>query len=295
MSRSREYQIDVGTTELAVIEWPGEGDPILLLHATGFHKRCWNEVVLRLPGQHVFAVDLRYHGSSGSEGQVNWRTMAQDICQLLEKLDLQNIVGVGHSMGGQLLARAAAQHPERFRHLVLIDPVIMAPQRHASLANLRADFAASDHPVSRRRNQWRDAQEMYERFRERAPFDTWQPAVLKDYCDYALRPHDEEEWQQLACDPINEAAIYMHNEDGDSIYQELKLISTPVTLLRAPSGDGKVPDFTMSPTWPELANALPDCEDVYLPQLNHFIPMQDPELVAQYILAAYTANADVSP
>ncbi|MFT4614940.1 MAG: pimeloyl-ACP methyl ester carboxylesterase [Bacteroidia bacterium] len=285
MSKTREYHIDVGGTDLAVIEWPGSGDPILLLHATGFHKRCWNEVVLRLPGRHVYAADLRYHGNSGSEGQVQWSVMAQDVCQLLEKLDLHNVIGVGHSMGGQLLARAAARHPERFRHLVLIDPVIMDPARHASLAQLRANFSASDHPVSRRRNRWRDAQEMYERFRERPPFDTWQPAVLKDYCDYALRPKDEEEWQQLACDPINEAAIYMHHEDNQSIYEELDRIRTPVTLLRAPSGDSTVPDFTLSPTWPALASALRDCREVYLPHLNHFIPMQDPELVAQHILA----------
>jgi hypothetical protein len=34
-----------------------------------------------------------------------------------------------------------------------------------------------------------------------------------------------------------------------------------------------------------LASALPDCEDVLLPELNHLIPMQDPALVAKYIQA----------
>ena len=39
-----------------------------------------------------------------------------------------------------------------------------------------------------------------------------------------------------------------------------------------------LPDFAASPTWTELASALPDCEEIYLPEHNHFIPMQDPEL-----------------
>ncbi len=44
--------------------WPGEGDPVLLLHATGFHARCWDEIVRRLPGRPVYAVDLPCHGLS---------------------------------------------------------------------------------------------------------------------------------------------------------------------------------------------------------------------------------------
>ena len=35
-------------------------------------------------------------------------------------------------------------------------------------------------------------------------------------------------------------------------------------------------DFIASPTWPDLASAMPDCRDVYLPDLDHFIPMRDP-------------------
>jgi pimeloyl-ACP methyl ester carboxylesterase len=42
-------------------------------------------------------------------------------------------------------------------------------------------------------------------------------------------------------------------------------------------------DFSVSPTWPELASALPNCRDVYLPDLDHFIPMRDPALVASCI------------
>lgn len=137
---------------------------------------------------------------------------------------LTRLVGVGHSLGGHLIARAAAHAPERFKHLILIDPVIMSPDRYAQVQQSSLDLKTQDHPVSRRKNQWRDAREMYERFKGRAPFDTWQPAALRDDCDYALRPADEE--------------------------------------------------------------ALPNCQEVYLPNLNHFIPMQDPALVACYIQAA---------
>ena len=63
-------------------------------------------------------------------------------------------------------------------------------------------------------------------------------------------------------------------------------ISIPVTILRAKQrqGDRTELDFTASPTWPELAKKFQNGTDVYLPELTHFIPMQSPKLVADYLL-----------
>jgi pimeloyl-ACP methyl ester carboxylesterase len=290
MQEPREFIVEIGEVELCVYEWPGEGCPVLLLHATGFHSRCWNEVVLRLPGRHIYAVDIHFHGGSSTAGEVvDWKLFSEDIAALVERLDLREVVAVGHSMGGHLTARAAALKPERFRHLVLIDPVIFSPERYATQKQLLADLPAADHPVARRKNNWRDAEEMYQRFRDREPFDSWQPAVLRDYCDYALLPPDEDGMRQLACNPINEASNYLNAPGEADILQMLPAITTPITLLRAPGGDSQEPNFSASPTWTELAAALPRCRDVYLEQLNHFIPMQDPQLVADYILEALQA------
>jgi pimeloyl-ACP methyl ester carboxylesterase len=286
MQEPEDFRLDIGDIELSGSEWPGSGDPILLLHATGFHRRCWNEVVKLLPGRHIYAVDLRFHGDSGNKGRVDWGVMAEDIRLLILQLDLSNVVGVGHSIGGHLIARAAARMPERFRHLVLVDPVILSPERYAGFQAFADGIDAAQHPVSRRKNQWRDAQEMYDRFVDRPPFNTWQPAVLRDYCDYALNPAGEDALRQLACDPLHEASIYLNQKGNEIVFEELSRIVAPVTLLRALPGDPARVDLSTSPTWPGLAAALPNCEEVYLPHLNHFIPMQDPALVASYIRAA---------
>lgn len=287
---SKEFRIDIGDIELSVVEWAGDGDPILLLHATGFHSRCWNQVVNCLPKAHIYAVDLRFHGASGGAGSVDWHILTEDIRVLIERLNLVNLVGVGHSIGGYLIARAAAHSPQRFKHLILVDPVIMSPERYAQFKNLPEGFDAKDHPVSRRKNAWQDATEMYERFKDREPFSSWQPAVLRDYCDYALLGPGEDQVRQLACDPLNEAGIYLHQKGNEVILSELPSISTPVTLLRAPPGESSLADLSSSPTWPGLADALPHCEEVFLPAMNHFIPMQDPALVARYIQTAHSAK-----
>jgi pimeloyl-ACP methyl ester carboxylesterase len=127
---------------------------------------------------------------------------------------------------------------------------------------------------------------MYLRFRDKPPFDSWQAEVLRDYCDYALVPQGEDGTLTLACDPVNEASIYLSQAGNEVIFEELPGLTMPVTLLRAPAGEPGVMDFSSSPTWSGLASALPRCRDILLPDHNHFIPMQDPALVAGYISEA---------
>jgi len=256
------------------------------LHATGFHGRCWDEIARRLPDAHLYAVDLRFHGGSERCGEVSWQLMADDIERLLLKLDLRGVVGVGHSIGGYLLACAAARQPGRFKQLVLIDPVIFA--RHQYLDRFehleRADPARN--PVSRRKNQWRDAEEMYQRFRNRPPFDRWQAQILRDYCDHALREVPGETGLQLACNPLHEAAIYLGQKGNEIIHDLLPRLKLPVTLLRAAPDPENLDNFAASPTWPGLADALPNAREIYLPGMSHFIPMEDPDLVASVIREA---------
>jgi pimeloyl-ACP methyl ester carboxylesterase len=84
---------------------------------------------------------------------------------------------------------------------------------------------------------------------------------------------------------VVEATIYMGSARVE-IHAEVARVQLPVTVLRAPPrapGDTSVMDFSKSPTWPELASRFPRGRDVFLPDHTHFIPMEDPELVARYI------------
>ena len=65
--RVREGRVAVRGIELAYFEWGVRvGPTVLMLHATGFHARCWDGVIRKLgASMHVIAVDQRGHGKSG--------------------------------------------------------------------------------------------------------------------------------------------------------------------------------------------------------------------------------------
>jgi lipase len=274
-----ESRISVNGIEVALFEWPGQDPAVFLCHATGFHARCWDQVIAHLAGRHCFAPDMRGHGRSTKPAPpYEWRNFGKDVAAVAEALGLSGAIGVGHSMGGHAVTLAAALRPETFSSLVLIDPVIrpkgayIGPWREA-------------HFVSKRRNRWASAQEMFDRFQDRPPFVNWDRAVLRDYCDYGLLPAGDS--LVLACPPSIEASIYENSPaPASDIYPEIETIRIPVRVVRA----GKVPDpgdvMARSPTAPELASSFRQGSDLCLAEYSHFIPMEAPALTAKLIAGA---------
>lgn len=274
---------------LCYFDWGVPGGPaILLIHATGFHARCWDEVVRALPESYrVIAVDMRGHGRSEKTGPMtDWAAPAHDVAELVTHLGLKDAIGAGHSMGGHTLVQVAAARPGVFRRLVLVDPVMMAPEVYDAPSPWPAGV---EHPVARRRNSWNAWQDMYDAFKARPPYSLWRTKVLEDYCRYGLllKPHGV--GFELACPPAIEASIYM-GSTGTDIYALAHTIDVPVTVLRARQRDPNQPrdytDFSASPTWEGVAASFSHGRDVALPHLTHFIPMQEPELTARYIADA---------
>ena len=267
----------VNGVEIAVFDWPGSEPAVLLCHATGFHARCWDQIVSRLNGLHCVAFDFRWHGRSGKPAPpYSWRPFGEDLAQLTRQLGLENAIGVGHSMGGHAVTLAAALNPAAFSSLLLLDPVIL-PQEAYGRPTEPLDF------VARRRNEWASSDEMFERFKNRAPFESWDRAVLRDYCEHALSG------SVLACPPVIEAAIYGNSGALDTnIYPEIATIGQTVHIVRSrsPYTYGR---FDGSPTADDLVSRFKHATDERM-DLSHFIPMEAPDLTARLILNLYNAS-----
>ncbi|WP_374524463.1 alpha/beta fold hydrolase [Sphingopyxis sp.] len=286
MTEPREHRLKAPDGDICWFEWgePGERASVLLLHATGFHARLWDRVVAALPaGTHVVAPDHRGHGRSFRPASLSdWTGNAKALLPLIDRFAGRPFVGCGHSMGGYVLTRLAVERPGAFRHLILIDPVIMDPALYDGQAALPVPDPA-EHPVARRRNQWAGAGEMRARFADRVPYSRWDPAILDDYCTYGLLPSAAGEGYELACPPALEASMYQNALRTDP-HAWLGGLAAPVTLIRAPQGArGDAMDFSQSPTWTGLGLALGAVRDELWAEHSHFIPMEAPARVADLI------------
>lgn len=119
----RERRIDVAGLSLRVREWPTDGPPIVLAHGLASNSRIWDDVAgLLAERHHVVALDQRGHGLSDrpTDGYT-FDKVVGDLLGLVDALNLERPVLVGHSWGGNVVLAFGAAHPDRLRGLVLVD------------------------------------------------------------------------------------------------------------------------------------------------------------------------------
>jgi pimeloyl-ACP methyl ester carboxylesterase len=294
MSRPKDptlHRARVNGIELAYFEWgraaQGRDATLLLAHATGFHARVWDQMIGHLGERHVIAIEQRGHGRSQKTEIAHWNVFGQDLAALVRELDLRDLVGVGHSMGGHAMTEAAAACPDRFRRLVLIDPVIASPGDYAQGGWTISSLSGEPHPTTKRKRHFRSPEEMFERFEQRVPYSVFHPEALRDYCTYGLLPAEDGDGFELACAPETEASVYMTSRSNPGVYASIRALELPVLILRAklPPPDRMVMDFSSSPTWPGLVHELKRGRELHLAEHTHFLPMEIPERVAALVLA----------
>jgi pimeloyl-ACP methyl ester carboxylesterase len=117
--------LHVGPPLDADISYLVAGDPtgprLILVHGTPGSADAWTDYLLAPPsGLEVVALDRPGFGRSGPEGAVtSLATQAAAVAALLPA-DGRPTVLLGHSLGGPIVARVAADHPDRVAGLVLL-------------------------------------------------------------------------------------------------------------------------------------------------------------------------------
>ena len=103
----------------------GQGDETLLfLHGLGSNHKAWKKNISFLKNHYnCITVDLPGYGNS-SKGDYPFTMsfFADALQEFIQKLELKNVVLVGHSMGGQIAIHLALNHPSLCERLILIAP-----------------------------------------------------------------------------------------------------------------------------------------------------------------------------
>jgi pimeloyl-ACP methyl ester carboxylesterase len=273
------HRIDAGPLTLAVYDWGGDGDPVLLAHATGFHGRVWDPVARRLvaAGRRVWSFDFRGHGDSDrSPNGYHWDGFADDVLVVVDALDLAGdpaMLAAGHSKGASALLLAEQRAPGTFARLWCYEPILFPSDRRLEP---QTDFSLAE-GARRRRAVWGSPEEALTAYRSKPPLDVLHSEALQAYVEHGLRGRGDGSFA-LKCLPDDEAATYSMGMAHDA-YQRLDAVDCPVVVACGEHTDAIPPKLAAM-----VVDRLRDARLELMPGLGHFGPLQDPDAAVASML-----------
>ena len=248
--------------ELAIHDLGGEGPPLLFVHATGFHGRCYTRIAEQLGDiRHCWAPDLRAHGDSTipADDRFHWSGMADDLCAVLDALGIDEPVDfVGHSMGGATVIATELRRPGTIRTAWLFEPIVFP--RWATTRAPCPRSPATVGPASTPSRPCSSGTDPAHRF------SAVDPAVLDDYVRHGFTPSPE--GVTLKCTPESEARTF---ESVDyEVYGRLGGIDADITVIASTDG---APPATIAPM---VADGIGSARLVTWEGETHFGPFTHP-------------------
>lgn len=302
IAQARRWQVPRSSTssascvsELSIAGWefgtPGENKPIVMLsHANGMCAATWALVARLLTDDfHVFALDARGHGDS-SQLQVpedyHWDLFVGDLVNVTQQVLVETgqhsvALGVGSSFGGIVTAGAQAAHGQLFEQIVMLDPPIhptadiIAALGLAMLAEESGIRGQLVEQTLRRRAIWKSRDEARSAWQHKPLFAAWDPAAFELYLQEGMGDLPDGQ-VALKCPPEVEAHIF-RTTGSLGVLDYAPGVQVPVHLIRA--GKGFFPEDFLR----RIAALFPQGNFEQLAG-GHLLPLEVPELVAQYLL-----------
>lgn len=116
--------VAIDSTEIAYVKKGNQNKTLLFVHGLSSNIDAWSQNFEALSTQFTcVALDLPGYGKSSKVNADYTPTFFSEIInKFIEVLNLENVVLIGHSMGGQAAIKFAVTYPDKISKLILIAP-----------------------------------------------------------------------------------------------------------------------------------------------------------------------------
>jgi pimeloyl-ACP methyl ester carboxylesterase len=248
---------------LHYLDWGNdEQQPMLLLHGFLGHAHVWDDFALTFRAHyHLIALDQRGHGESqwSKEAAYSIDDHFSDIAHFIETLDLNDLIVVGHSMGGRNALFYAACSPQKVKRLILVDSRPNDnPQASQALRHLLVSFplrAGSLNEVAQA------LQNLY-------------PYLSKKFCHH-IASHGYRQVQDGEFVPKCDMAMRLQSEGAgyatEDLWLFMKQVTCPTLIVR-----GKQSPFLSRQDARKMCKLIPKAELREIPESTHMPAQENP-------------------
>jgi haloalkane dehalogenase len=278
----RETFVDRDQHRIYVRDYPGEEPAIVLMHGFPDNLHLYDRLVPFLtPPRRVVAFDFLGWGASDKPAGYPYTASNQvgDVDAVITQLRLEHVILVAHDASGPPAIDWALEHSERVAGLVLLNtyycdmPTLRPPEAIWLFSTpmvrqvARPVSAIFGHYVFRRMYQW----QVGNFFRDAEVRDRFLPVL----------------YQQFDATPSARPAFFRLNEDllptirsGNKKLPKLREFRRPVRIIF-----GDADPYLNAGVAARFHELFPGSELLLVPGARHFVQMDEPAQVAQFILA----------
>ena len=169
----------------------------------------------------------------------NWDIFLNDYMESIENEN--NIVGIGHSIGGNLLLKAAILNPKKFDKIILLDPTFFTPSKISgwkiiSFFNAQSHFNSYIKSAENKKMEYKSIKEMFSSYRKRKVFSKFSDEDLNLLIKSLVI--DSNNKVNLIFNNKWDAAIYKTALMNDMfIWNNISRLSTKTLIVRADNSD----------------------------------------------------------
>ena len=277
----REHHVPRGPHRLYARDYPGAEPAILLLHGFPDNLHLYDRLVPQLAPRRVVVFDFLGWGASDKPAGYQYTAANQvgDLDAVIDQLQLTSVVLVAHDASGPPAIDWALEHPPQVAALVLLNTY------YCRMPGLRTPEAIRLFSTPVIRSVARPVSRLFGDLLFRRMYH-WQ--VGRFFRD----PEAREQfvpllYQQFAATPSTHEAFFGLNQDlrsavasGTAAIPRLQRFTRPVRIVF-----GAADPYLNSGVARRFHELFPTSELFLLPGARHYVQMDQPEQVAQLILA----------
>ncbi|MEZ4989311.1 MAG: alpha/beta hydrolase [Saprospiraceae bacterium] len=249
--------------EIAYID-EGQGDHTLLfLHGLGSNLQAWQKNINQLKSNYrCIALDLPGYGKSGKGNYASDMTFfARSVRAFIDTIELEKVVLVGHSMGGQIAMHIVLNNPNRIEKLVLVAPAGFETFTETEKTWFQNIFTPAVVKATPEEQIIKNFELNFYDMQDDARFMIEDRLLMRQTAEY-----------DHYCNMIPKCVMGMLREP---VYDRLTDINLP-TLVVYGADDQLIPNRLLHPTLTTVQVAqdgqqqIPDSRLILLPQAGHF-------------------------
>ena len=262
-------------------DYGGTGAPLHFLHANGYPPDCYKPLFELLKTEYrVFGMTLRpLWPDAKMDDLEDWNPLVDDMLRFLAGHESDPVIGVGHSIGGIVTLRAALRDPDKFRALVLLDPVLFPPY-FIVMWNITRSLGVGRRVYPKilgalkRRREFSDLDMVFRGYRNRDVFRFLSDENLRAYIAGITKPEADSGYE-LVYSPEWESHIYYTGVWRDiEIWRNLKNLTVPTLIIR-----GAETDTFWESTVRLVKRKQPKIRIEEISQSTHLVPLERPKEV----------------